>query len=188
MAAKRKPSPKASAASHPFAWSPDGKQIAFVAPEAKTDDEEKKEKDKDDAHVVDKDDKPAGLWLLDVDSHKARALISRPWQVGEVEWLPSKDRLIVSATDHPESDEDTDRIFSVNVADGKMTQLLAPRGPFGDLRVSKDGKWLAYAGSRVDGPEPHDLHVLAIAGGAPKNLTADSLDRPISGYAWQPGD
>ncbi|HKN59809.1 MAG TPA: S9 family peptidase [Candidatus Acidoferrales bacterium] len=170
-----------------FAWSPDGKQIAFVAPEAKTDDEEKKEKDKDDAHVVDKDDKPAGLWLLDVDSHKARALISRPWQVGELEWLPSNDRLIVSATDHPESDEDTDRIFSVNVADGKMTQLLAPRGPFGDLRVSKDGKWLAYAGARVDGPQPHDLYVVAIAGGAPKNLTAESLDRSMSSYVWQPG-
>jgi dipeptidyl aminopeptidase/acylaminoacyl peptidase len=171
-----------------FAWSPDGKQIAFVAPEAKTDDEEKKEKDKDDAHVVDKDDKPAGLWLLDVDSHKARALVARPWQVGEVEWLPSNERLIVSATDHPESDEDTDRIFSVSVADGKMAELLAPRGPFGDLRVSKDGKWLAYVGSRVDGPEPHDLHVIPIAGGAPKNLTAESLDRPISGYVWQPGD
>src|SRR6266849_10739122 len=33
-----------------FAWSPDGKQIAFLAPDAKTEAEEKKEKDKDDAH------------------------------------------------------------------------------------------------------------------------------------------
>ena len=169
-----------------FAWSPDGKQIAFVAPEAKTDDEEKKEKDKDDAHVVDKDDKPAGLWLLDVDSHKAKSLIGRPWQVGEVEWLPSGDRLIISATDHPESDEDTDRIFSVTVADGKMTELFAPTGPFGDMHVSKDGKWLAYVGTRVDGPEPHDLHLIATTGGTPKNLTAQSLDRAISGYVWRP--
>ena len=169
-----------------FAWSPDGKQIAFVAPEAKTDDEEKKEKDKDDAHVVDKDDKPAGLWLLDVDSHKAKSLIGRPWQVGEVEWLPSGDRLIISATDHPESDEDTDRIFSVTVADGKMTELFAPKGPFGDMHVSKDGKWLAYMGTRVDGPEPHDLHLIATTGGTPKNLTAQSLDRAISGYVWRP--
>jgi dipeptidyl aminopeptidase/acylaminoacyl peptidase len=169
-----------------FAWSPDGKQIAFVAPEPKTDDEEKKEKDKDDAHVVDQDDKPAGLWLLDVESHKARALISKPWQVGEVEWLPSDDRLIISATDHPESDEDTDRIFSVAVADGKMTELFAPRGPFGDMRVSKDGKWLAYAGTRVDGPEPHDLHVISTSGGSSKNLTAETLDRPISSYEWRP--
>src|SRR6266446_1381414 len=38
-----------------FAWSPDGKQIAYLAPDAKTEAEEKKEKDKDDAHVVDKE-------------------------------------------------------------------------------------------------------------------------------------
>ena len=46
-----------------FEWSPDGKQIAFAAPDAKSEDEEKKEKDKDDAHVVDKEDKHARLWL-----------------------------------------------------------------------------------------------------------------------------
>ncbi len=67
-----------------------------------------------------------------------------------------------------------------------MAELFAPRGPFGHLRVSKDGKWLAYVGSRVDGPQPHDLYLLPIVGGAPTNLTAESLDRPISGYVWQP--
>jgi dipeptidyl aminopeptidase/acylaminoacyl peptidase len=168
-----------------FEWSPDGKQIAFAAPEAKTEDEEKKEKEKDDARVVDKDDKPAGLWLLDVDSRKTRRIVARPWQIGEIEWLPSADRIIVAATDHPESDENTERIFSV-AADGKMTELLAPRGPFGDMRVSQDGKWLSFVGARVDGPEPHDLYILPVAGGAPRNLTADSLDRGISGYVWRP--
>src|SRR5271170_8073180 len=49
-----------------FEWSPDGKQIAFLAPDAKTDAEEKKEKDKDDAHVADKDDKRSRLWLVNV--------------------------------------------------------------------------------------------------------------------------
>ncbi len=38
-----------------FEWSPDGKKIAFLAPEAKTEAEEKKDKDKDDAKVVDRD-------------------------------------------------------------------------------------------------------------------------------------
>ena len=35
-----------------FEWSPDGKRIAFLAKDAKTDDEEKKEKDKDDARSL----------------------------------------------------------------------------------------------------------------------------------------
>jgi len=169
-----------------FEWSPDNKQIAFVAPEPKTDDEEKKEKDKDDARVVDKDDKPAGLWLLDVDSHKARRLVGRPWQFSEIAWMPTGDRVIVSATDHPESDENTKRIFSVSLADGKMSELLAPRGPFEDLRVSKDGGWLSFIGCRVDGPVPHDLYVLSTSSSTPKNLTADSLDRAISSYVWRP--
>jgi dipeptidyl aminopeptidase/acylaminoacyl peptidase len=169
-----------------FAWSPDGKQIAFTAPEAKTDDEEKKEKDKDDAHVVDKDDKPAGLWLLDVDSRKLRKLVPRPWQFSEIAWVPSGEQLIVSATDHPESYEHTKRIFSVNLADGKLTQLLAPSGPFFNVRVSRDGKWISFIACRVDGPWPHDLFVAPIAGGAPKNLTAESIDRPIESYIWRP--
>ena len=42
-------------------WSPDGKQIAFLAPDAKTEQEEKREKAKDDAHVKDKDDKHARI-------------------------------------------------------------------------------------------------------------------------------
>src|SRR5712664_1916496 len=37
-----------------FEWSPDGARIAFLAPDAKTEEEEKKEKDKDDARVMDK--------------------------------------------------------------------------------------------------------------------------------------
>src|SRR6201997_3886541 len=49
-----------------FYWSHDGKQMAFVAPDAKTDAEEKKERDKDDARVEDKDDKHAHVWLLDL--------------------------------------------------------------------------------------------------------------------------
>jgi dipeptidyl aminopeptidase/acylaminoacyl peptidase len=171
---------------HSFEWSPDGKQIAFIAQQPKTDEEEKKEKDKDDAHVVDKDDKPAGLWLIDVDSSKSRELVGPPWAFSDLAWSPSGDRLIAVATDHPESDEDTERIFSVSTADGKMSELAAPRGPFGDVKISKDGKWIAYVGCRTDGPEPHDLYVLPAVGGEPKNLTATNLDRQIGGYFWLP--
>src|SRR6202171_4275903 len=114
-----------------FEWSPDGKQIAFLAPEPKTDAEDKKEKDKDDARIVDREDKHARLWLIDVETKKVRQLTSGNWQVDEAKWMPQGDRLIVSATDHPESDQHTHRIFSIAVVDGQMKQIAAPRGPFG---------------------------------------------------------
>ena len=123
-----------------FEWSPDGKRIAFLAKDAKTDEEEKKEKDKDDARSVDRDDKRTHLWIADVSDGTQRKIGNDPWEFIELQWFPGSDRLLVVATDHPESDQETNRIFTVEVPDGKMQQVSAPRGPFMGVRVSPDGK------------------------------------------------
>ena len=167
-----------------FEWSPDGKEIAFLAPDAKTEEEEKKEKDKDDAKVVDKDDKRARLWILDVATGEARALTKPNWNFDELAWLPAGDRVVVKGTDRPESDEYTERIFTVTVADGTMKQLVKPLGPFGEIRVARDGKTISYVGPREDGPEPHDLMLLPVTAHAARNLTGLSLDRPVQDYHW----
>lgn len=168
-----------------FEWSPDGKQIAFLAPEAKTDAEEKKEKDKDDAKSVDRNDKRDHLWMIDVESRKTKQLLGSPWNFSELQWLPDKEQLAVTATDHPESDQETNRIFLVDTADGKMQSLAAPRGPFEGLRVSSDKTQISYVGARVDGPAPHDLFAQSLSGGAPRNLSSAPLDRPVEAYEWQ---
>jgi len=170
-----------------FEWSPDGKQIAFLAPDAKTDAEEKKEKEKDDARVADKEEKHSRLWVVSADGGEPRALSPSGWEVSELAWLPDGAQILTRATDHPESDEHTDRIISVNVADGSARTVEAPRGPFGQLRISPDGKTVAYVGCRGDGPEPHDLMLLdlaKIAAGA-RNLTGAALDRDVMAYRWR---
>ena len=171
-----------------FAWSPDGKQIAFLASDEPTDAEQKKEKDKDDAVVVDKDDKHTRVWLLDVDTKKTRAITGTQWEVREAEWTSAGNRLIISATDHPESDDNTDRVFSLDPASGQMSLLLAPKGPFGDIRISPDGSQFAYVAARVDGPEPHDIYVHSVdaqAADPSHNLTAASIDRAMNGIEWR---
>lgn len=169
-----------------FEWSPDGKQMSFIAPDPKSDAEEKREKDKDDARVVDRDDKRARLWVIELESKKTRQLSAAAWQISEAQWTPQGDRLIVSATDHPESDQNTHRIFAIAITDGQMKEIAAPHGPFGSLRVSPDGKSVTYQAARADGPTPHDLFLQPIDGGSPRNLTGSVIDRPIFNAVWEP--
>jgi dipeptidyl aminopeptidase/acylaminoacyl peptidase len=167
-----------------FDWSPDRKEIAYLAPDAKTSAEEQKEKDKDDARVVDRDEKHARLWIIDAESKKVRQLTSGNWRISEMKWFPSGDKLLVVATDHPEADRNTERIFSIPAAGGEMTQISAPVGPFGQVTVSRDRKFLAYLAARVDGPSPHDLYLQALDGGPARNVTGSSLNRPVGSHVW----
>jgi len=126
-----------------FQWSPDGKQIAFLAGEPKTEDEEKREKDKADMHVADRDEKHARLWSMDIASRKVQQITKAPWRVQEFDWIPGRSGFVVKATNRPESDQWTDRIYIAS-SDGAMTELASPPAPFRRLKFSPDGKQLAY--------------------------------------------
>ena len=167
-----------------FEWSKDGKYIAYIAPNAKTEEDEKKEKDKNDARVADKDDKQPRVWLLAVESGDPRAITPANWEIKELAWMPSGRNLVVAATDHPESDQNTDRIFGVPVPEGEMMPIAAPRGPFGQIRVSPNGKTIAYIGAREDGPSPHDLMLLPVENDAARNVSGLGLDRQIFDFKW----
>ncbi len=167
-----------------FAWSKDGKYFAYIGPDAKTEEEEKKEKDKNDAHAADKDEKHPRLWLVPVDSGDVKAITPASWEIKELAWMPGGESIVVAATDHPESDQNTDRIFSVDVSNGDMKPLSAPRGPFGKITISPDGKTIGFIGAREDGPSPHDLMLLPVGNSAARNLTGLNLDRQIFDYKW----
>ena len=168
-----------------FEWSPDGSRIAFTARVPNTDLQEKKAKEKDDARVIDRDDRNSVIYLIDIPSRKVRQLTDAKWRISSFTWLPQGDRLIVSANDAPLPEWNTNRIYSVGLGDGRMQELAAPAGPFGSIKVSPDGKNIAFVGSRGDGPDPHDLMVMPVAGGQPVDLTSASIDRPIDAFTWR---
>jgi len=73
----------------------------------------------------------------------------------------------------------------VALSDGAVQQIARLRGPFRDIEVSPDGKSVAYVASRSEGPSPHDLYLVSTRGGTSRNLTGESIDRPITRFIWQ---
>ncbi|HEX5437840.1 MAG TPA: S9 family peptidase [Gemmatimonadaceae bacterium] len=184
---ERRPITKGHLSVRAFAWSPDGKRIAFLAPDSQPTAERKRERERDDARVVDKDDRHARLRVLTVATEETRALTPPTTEISTLEWL-GDGHLVVRGTDTPASDLWTDRLYVVDASDGGMRTIVDPHGPLGGMKVSPDGHSLAYVGARTSGPTPHDLYLLPLsadgaAAGAAHNLTAP-LDRDVGDFVW----
>src|SRR5262245_51357923 len=147
-----------------FRWSPDGRRIAFLMPEPKPEALQQREKDKDDGRIADKDDRHPRVWMLDVESRALKQITTVNWQIDEIEWLPDGSQLIAVADETPAADAWNERIYSIDLSTGAFSPIGEVRRPLAGMTISPDGRTIAYVGARVDGPEPHDLHLLPVAG------------------------
>lgn len=171
-----------------FEWAPDGKRMVYMASQAKSEEEEKKQKDKDDARVVDIDDKLSRLWMMDLATKDVRQLTKGPWRISSYCWTPDGERLIVTATDQNHPELLTERLYALEIDDGKLTEIARPALPFASIKISPDGKRIAYIGTRTDGPTADDLYIMPAEGGEATNLTQFSIDRPGYFYVWHGSD
>jgi dipeptidyl aminopeptidase/acylaminoacyl peptidase len=167
-----------------FRWAPDGRRIALLMPEPKPEALQAREKEKDDAHVAEKEERLARLWDLDMASRAIARVDTTPLRIAQIEFTPAGDRVIAAASSKPHEDRFNDAIYAIDLKDGRLAQIAAPRGPMGAIAVSPDGNTIAYVCARVDGPEAHDLCLQPAAGGPSQNLTGATLDRPVGQARW----
>jgi dipeptidyl aminopeptidase/acylaminoacyl peptidase len=166
-----------------FRWSPDGTQIAFLAKEPPSEAEEKKEKDKDDAKVEDREQDLNRIWVIDVASKKVRQVTKGAWKIGQFEWL-APDRLLAVASNKPKEEIWNQSLYSVSLGDGQFTLFSQPAQPFGGITLSPNRATISFFGTRNGGPSPHDLYLQSAAGGVARDVTA-SIDRDVRGAKWQ---
>jgi dipeptidyl aminopeptidase/acylaminoacyl peptidase len=165
-----------------FVWGPDGKRIAFTSRRDPTPEEEKREKDKDDAIVVDHGFIPARLSIFDLDGMKSTEIVKGDYQILNLEWSPDGRQIAFVSMPTPRADDSrhTD-ILIADAGTGATRKLIENPGPDGNPRWSPDGAWIAISTNASKTPSLAQARLVAVpvAGGAPRPLA--------SGFLYQAG-
>ncbi|HEV8137687.1 MAG TPA: S9 family peptidase [Pyrinomonadaceae bacterium] len=169
-----------------FEWAPDGRSIAFTMTDAKTDDEEKNDKAKNDFRWVDENLKMSRLYVVAVQKdadgkREPRKLTTGNYQVGEFNWAPDSSRIVFSYAKTPSANDwTTSDVSVVEVANAKVTSLVSTPAAENDPIYSPDGQSISivvsdnpprWAGSGV-------IQILSTAGGESRTLAASFDGQP----------
>jgi dipeptidyl aminopeptidase/acylaminoacyl peptidase len=139
-----------------FAWSPDGATIAFLCPDDPTPEDDRRERERDDAEVYGEHWSFNRLHLLDLASSTTRTLPTGDVHLTELVWSRDGSRIAYLARPTPELESGLrSRLHVIPVAgDGEPVEIAidAGRSPH-DLTWSADGGLLSFVGSHDPQPQ-----------------------------------
>lgn len=155
-----------------FSWSLDGTRIAYLAADAKTEDEEKREKDRDDAIHVDHEYKFTRLWVVSAQGGAARAITPPEYQARGFAWRENGWAIVTSSTPK-EDDASVPWPVRLVAEDGATETLWEGKFPASPIVSSPDGRTLAWVHGGVAGEGSADEVWVARDGEAPRIATSD---------------
>lgn len=180
-----------------FDWSPDGRQIGFLMPDPKSDAEERAEREKRDAFVVNENFKRSRLYVVPVTptadgKRTVRKLTGGEMHVGGLlggrnfDWSPDSTRIVFTHQPTPLVDDwkKTD-LSLVDVATTKITPLATTDAAETQPVFSPDGRLIACAISEIP---PHWAFAARVQllspTGEPPRLLAETFDMKPSIVGW----
>ena len=114
------------------AWSPDGRSIAVLAPDEPDDEDERREKERDDADVFGERRQWHRVLLVALDGGEPTTLLSTDLHPIELAWSPTGDQLAVLAQPTTDLDDKARASIWVLAADGSGEPRRVADLPFAD--------------------------------------------------------
>lgn len=169
-----------------FAWSKDGRYIAFVRSDQDTKQERERKKKKYDETVVDHNYKYARLWIYDVVKHQARLLTRGDMNIDEFDWSPDGTRIVARVSPTPRTDDfwRVSKIVILNSATGEVEKTIEPRAGYTGPRWSPDGHRIAF--SKMTPRAITDVHVIYDLDTGKKFPIEHSFPGTVEEMVWMP--
>jgi dipeptidyl aminopeptidase/acylaminoacyl peptidase len=171
-----------------YEWSPDGKRIAFLAPDPVPAEEVERKKDKSYYIQVDHDQRPPRLWVQDVPGGTPRAISAAGQVILDCSWAPDGNSVIYSASKEPGFPAQyKTSIYTVPAGGGEPHAILQRPGMNRAPRYSPDGALIAFisAGGQEGMIGAKDLYVMA-ADGRPDSIRKLTSQAWMSHFVWAP--
>jgi len=171
-----------------FEWSPDGKKIYFMAKDSKSEEEEKKDEEKDDAFLFEQDWKHTHLWVIDVDTKEEKRLTEGDFNVRSFKVSRDGSKIVYTRSPTPLFDDVLNsEIFIMDLSDGASIQITQNIVYEVSIDLSPDNNHILFVADANENMDDHyyqgALFVVPAEGGMPEYLLPDFTPE-VYGATW----